>query len=137
MVDALVDVARSLGWLLEVVNDSGEAIEASRRLGPADAVVVTSHDPVLGPDVLGAALSSRAFFVGALGSRGTQAKRAARLTEMGFGPDDLDRVHGPVGLDLGARTPAETALAICAEVLGVRSGRDVRGLRTTTGPING
>jgi xanthine dehydrogenase accessory factor len=128
-------VGRSLGWLVDVV-DGGDAIEAARRLGPADALVVTTHDPVLGPDVLGAALGSRAFFVGALGSRGTQARRAERLTEMGFGSDDLARVHGPVGLDLGARSPAETALSICAEVLAVRSGRAIASLRDRPGPIN-
>jgi xanthine dehydrogenase accessory factor len=135
VIEALVDVGRSLGWLVDVV-DGGEAIEASRRLGPADALVITTHDPVLGPDVLGAALGSRTFFVGALGSRGTQARRAERLAEMGFGLDDLARVHGPVGLDLGARSPAETALSICAEILAVRSGRETASLRDRSGPIN-
>jgi xanthine dehydrogenase accessory factor len=136
VIEALVDVGRALGWLVDVV-DGSEAIEASRRLGPADALVITTHDPTLGPDVLGAALGSRTFFVGALGSRGTQQRRAERLTEMGFGPDDLARVHGPVGLDLGARSPAETALSICAEVLAVRSGRSIPALRDRSGPING
>lgn len=136
VVEALVDVTRALGWLYEVIGEPSAAIEAARRLSPTDALVVTSHDPVLGPDVLGAALSSHTFFIGALGARSTQAKRAARLGEMGFSAEDIHRVHGPVGLDLGARTAAETALAICAEILAVRSGRDLAGLRDSAGPIN-
>ncbi len=136
VVDALRDVTRALGWLYDRCEEGPEAIDAARALGAADALVVTTHHPTLGPDVLGAALGSRSFFVGALGSRHTQSRRATRLGEMGFDADDVARIHGPVGLDLGGRTPSETALAICAEILAVRAGRDLPSLRDRSGPIN-
>lgn len=142
VVDALRDVCASLGWLFDVVpadgSDSGPAaLTAVRSLGGADAVVVVTHDPVVGPEVLAAALAGDAFFVGALGSRHTQRRRADRLAELGLPATTIARIHGPVGLDLGGRAPAETALAICAQVLAVRSGRDPIGLAGREGPING
>ena len=75
--------------------------------------------------------------MGALGSRHTQQRRADKLSGLGFDDAAIERVHGPVGLDLGGRTPAETALAICAEILAVRAGRDLPSLRDRGGPING
>ncbi|MDY7102005.1 MAG: XdhC family protein [Actinomycetota bacterium] len=135
VADALGEQARTLGWLVDLVPDEA-AIDAAGALGAADALVVTTHHPIVGPDALLAGLRSGAFFIGALGSRRTQATRAERLRASGATDDDLDRVHGPVGLDLGGRTPAETALAICAEILAVRAGRDLSSLRDTSGPIN-
>ena len=91
-------------------------------LGPADAVVVLSHDPKFDdPAVLGA-LERGCRYVGVMGSRKTQAARRQRLLEQGASEADLARVHAPVGLDLGGRTPAETALAILAEIVAVRNG---------------
>lgn len=82
------------------------------------AIVTLTHDPKVDDPALAAALRSPAFYVGALGSRRTHGKRLDRLRELGFGDAELDRIHSPVGLDLGARTPPEIAVAILAEVLG-------------------
>jgi xanthine dehydrogenase accessory factor len=136
VVDALMDVTRSLGWLVEPRTDGAETVAILSRCSPTDAVVVTSHDPEWGPAALAAALGSQAFFVGALGSRHTQQRRAERLAALGVGSEEVARIHGPVGLDLGGRTPAETALAICAEVLAVRSGRNLASLSDRSGSIN-
>jgi xanthine dehydrogenase accessory factor len=96
---------------------------AADRLGPQDYVVILTHDPKFDVPALEIALRSRAGYVGLIGSRGTQAKRQAALRKRGFKQADLDHIHGPVGLDLGGRTPAEIALAILAEIVAVRNGR--------------
>jgi len=80
------------------------------------AVVTLSHDPKIDGPALIAALRSDAFYIGALGSKRTHAKRIKQLEEAGFTMDDIIRVHGPVGLDIGAKTPAEIAVSIMAEV---------------------
>jgi xanthine dehydrogenase accessory factor len=85
-------------------------------LDARSAVVTLSHDPKLDDPALERALHSEAFYVGALGSLRTQAKRRERLLAQGFGEEAIARVHGPVGLDLGARSPAEIALSIAAEI---------------------
>ena len=92
---------------------------AMERLGldHRTAVVVLTHDPKLDDPALVAALSSPAFYIGALGSRMNQAKRLERMIEAGFDEATLERIHGPVGLDIGARTPEEIAAAIMAEVI--------------------
>jgi xanthine dehydrogenase accessory factor len=82
------------------------------------AVVTLSHDPKLDDPALCVALRSDAFYVGALGSRRTHAKRLERLRRAGFPAADLARIRGPVGLPLGARTPAEIALSVVAEAIG-------------------
>ncbi len=80
------------------------------------AVVTLTHDPKLDDPALRVALRSQAFYVGALGSTRTHAKRVARLQEEGFSADEIARIHAPVGLDIGARNPAEIAVAIMAEI---------------------
>jgi len=85
-------------------------------------VVALTHDPKLDDLALMEALVSPAFYVGALGSRRNQAKRRERLLEMGLSEEQVDRLHGPVGLNLGGKTPAEIALAILAEVTALRHG---------------
>ncbi len=85
-------------------------------------VVALTHDPKLDDLALMEALVSPAFYVGALGSRRNQAKRRERLLEMGLSKEQVDRLHGPVGLNLGGKTPAEIALAILAEVTALRHG---------------
>jgi xanthine dehydrogenase accessory factor len=80
------------------------------------AVVTLTHDPKLDDPALAAALRSNAFYIGALGSRKTHAARLARLKEQGFGDADIARIHGPVGLAIGAVSPAEIAVAILAEI---------------------
>jgi xanthine dehydrogenase accessory factor len=95
-----------------------EALE-QLKLDATSAVVTLTHDPKLDDPALVAALQSPAFYVGALGSTRTHAKRVARLTEAGLG-DKVARIHAPVGLDLGGRAPREIAVSILAEVIQVR-----------------
>lgn len=80
------------------------------------AVVTLTHDPKIDDPALAAVLRSDAFYIGALGSRKTHAARVERLTESGFGADEVGRIHGPVGLSLGAVSPAEIAVSILAQV---------------------
>jgi xanthine dehydrogenase accessory factor len=95
---------------------------ALRALAPdrRTAVVTLTHDPKLDDPALAAALASPAFYIGALGSRRTQAKRLDRLRAQGFEAAALARIHGPVGLDIGARSPAEIAVALLAQIIQVR-----------------
>ncbi len=88
------------------------------------ALIVLTHDPKLDDPALEAALSSEAFYVGALGSVRTQNRRRQRLLERGFSEAALERIHGPVGLDIGAATPEEIALSILAEIVAVMNGKD-------------
>jgi xanthine dehydrogenase accessory factor len=81
------------------------------------AVVTITHDPKLDDPALAAALRSDAFYLGALGSRKTQAARRERLRALGFGDRDLERIHGPVGLAIGAVSPGEIAVSILAEIV--------------------
>ncbi len=92
-----------------------------QALRPQDAVVVLTHDPKFDVPALEAALSSPVGYVGLLGSTTTQEKRRAALRDRGFCDEDLARIHGPVGLDLGGRRPAEIALAILAEIVAVQN----------------
>ncbi len=94
----------------------------SLELDPHSAVVAVTHDPKLDDLVLLEALKSPAFYVGALGSRGNTAKRKERLKLFDLSEAEIGRLHGPIGLDLGGKTPAEVAVSILAEVIAVRSG---------------
>ena len=86
-------------------------------------VVVLSHDEKFDLPTVERALRSRVPYIGAMGSRATHERRLAKLQALGFGETDLARVRTPIGLDLGARTPEEIALAVLAEVVAVRHGR--------------
>ena len=99
---------------------------AQRSLRPSDFVVVLSHDPKVDEPALCAALSADVAYVGAIGSRRAQADRADRLARAGIGPERLARLHAPIGLDLGGRSPAEIAVAIVAELVSVRYGGSAR-----------
>ena len=92
--------------------------EALPRLAPDHraAIVTLTHDPKIDDPALIEALRSPAFYIGALGSRKTHAARLARLAEEGFEAAALERIHGPVGLNLGGRAPAEIAISIMAEI---------------------
>jgi xanthine dehydrogenase accessory factor len=92
--------------------------EALERLKPdhRSAVVTLTHDPKLDDPALAVALRSDCFYIGALGSRRTHAARCSRLIELGFGETDLARIHGPVGLAIGAISPAEVAISIVAQM---------------------
>ena len=92
-------------------------------IDPATAIAVLTHDPKLDDAALGAALSSEAFYIGAMGSRRAQARRRERLLAAGIDAELLDRVSAPIGLDLGALTAAETALSIMSEIIALRHGR--------------
>jgi xanthine dehydrogenase accessory factor len=96
--------------------------EALERLVPDQrtAVVTLTHDPKLDDAALGVALRSPAFYIGSLGSRKTHAARLFRLRKLGFSDEDLERVHGPVGLAIGALSPAEIAVSIVAEITRTR-----------------
>jgi xanthine dehydrogenase accessory factor len=104
------------GWPEEVLEKTG--------LDGRAYVVTLTHDSKLDVPALAAALRSEARYIGALGSRRTHARRAAQLTEGGFDEPSLARIHAPVGLDIGAATPAEIAVAILAEMLAVRNAHD-------------
>jgi len=95
---------------------------AEMQLDPHSAVVAVTHDPKLDDLVLLEALKSPAFYVGALGSRLNTAKRKERLALFDLSPQEIDRLHGPIGLHLGGKTPAEIAVAILAEIIAVRNG---------------
>lgn len=144
---ALVPLAKALGYRT-IVADGREAFlarerfpeadelilawpeEAFRRVGldSATYVCVLSHDPKFDEPALAIALRSPARYVGAIGSTKTQAARRERLRAAGFTEAELARLHGPIGLDLGGRQPAETALAILAEMTAVRYGGSGRRL---------
>ena len=96
--------------------------EALARVAPDHdtAVVVLTHDDKFDVPALSGALASDAFYVGALGSRRNQERRRERLLEAGVAEEDIERISGPSGLDVGAETPAETAVSILAEILAVR-----------------
>jgi len=102
----------------------------------ATAVLVLTHDDKFDIPMLKAALASDAFYVGALGSRRNQERRRGLLLEAGVPAHDIERINGPAGLDIGAETPAETALSMLAEVLAARVGRTGGPLRLSAKRIH-
>jgi xanthine dehydrogenase accessory factor len=140
--EALCAAARRLGWRTICV-DARALYATAERVPSADeiivawpeaafeqirpdrdtAIVVLTHDDKFDIPALAAALRSDAFYVGALGSRRAQAMRRERLLEAGLTEEQLDRLRGPAGLDIGAESPAETAVSILGEALALRAGR--------------
>lgn len=108
------------------------------ELGARDAVCVLTHDAKFDVPAIIAALRTSVGYLGAMGSRRTHAKRVERLREEGIDDAALARLMAPIGLDLGARTPEETSIAILAEIIAVRTGRSaaIGPLRESTGPIH-
>ena len=98
-----------------------EALEKA-PLGPRSAIVFLSHDPKIDDPGLSAALKSDCFYIGTLGSKKTQAARVARMKAAGFDDAALARIHGPVGLNIGAKSPSEIAVSILAEMTLVLRG---------------
>jgi len=155
VAESLCALAGRLGWRT-VVADTRAALATRERIPSADellvgwpdevlgrigldrdsAVVVLTHDEKLDTPALLTALRSPAFYVGALGSRRAQASRRERLLHEGLGEDDLERLSGPVGLDLGAATPPETALSILGEIVAMRAGRSGGRLAASAGRIH-
>jgi xanthine dehydrogenase accessory factor len=105
-------------------------------LGPRDAICVLTHDAKFDVPAIVAALDTNVGYLGAMGSRRTHAERSERLREAGVDDAGLARVMAPIGLDIGARTPEETAVAICAEIIALRTGRVAPSLRDGSGPIH-
>jgi xanthine dehydrogenase accessory factor len=151
LVSALDRQAGLLGWETRSVNspgDFGAGDVGAGDVGAGDfgaaldwagesvAVVVLSHDPHVDTPAIKAALERGSAYVGAMGSRNTQSKRLERLAAAGVAPAELDRIHRPIGLDLGGRSAQEVALSICAEILADHCGRDARPLAERDGPIN-
>jgi xanthine dehydrogenase accessory factor len=149
--ELLSRAAKALGWRTTVIDPRPALVTRERLPSPDElvmawpdeleadsdtAVVVLTHEERLDLPALRAALASPAFYVGAIGSRRTQEKRRARLLEAGINEEQLERLAGPAGLDLGAHTPAETAVSILAEVLAVREGRSGGRLVERSGPIH-
>jgi xanthine dehydrogenase accessory factor len=155
---ALVKVAKVLGYRVTVCDarevfattrrfpDADEVVvdwphrllgRVGERLGPRDAVCVLTHDHKFDVPAILAALATDVGYLGAMGSRRTCAERLDRLEAEGADMAAVDaRLHAPIGLDLGARTPEETAVAIVAEIIATRTGRPSSSLRTTSGPIH-
>lgn len=122
----------------EVVNDWPDRYLAKveDELGPRDAVCVLTHDHKFDVPAIAAAVRTSVGYIGAMGSRRTHEGRLDRLREAGLTDEDLTRVMSPIGLDIGARTPEETAISICAEIIALRTGRRAQSLRDTSGPIH-
>jgi xanthine dehydrogenase accessory factor len=140
--EALCRAAKLLGWTT-IVADARARFATPERVPSADellvawpeealahvqpdlgtAIIVLTHDDKFDLPLLRAALASDAFYIGALGSRRNQERRRELLLEAGIAESDLERISGPCGLDIGAESPAETALSMLAEVLAVRAGR--------------
>ncbi len=141
--EALCAAAKQLGWRTIVADPRGK-FATKERIPSADellvswpqeaidqlqpdyqtAVVVLTHDDKFDVPAIQGALATEAFYIGALGSRRNQERRRERLLEAGVDEHELERVSGPTGLDIGADTPAETALSILGEILATRAGRD-------------
>ena len=140
--EALCQAAKRLGWRT-IVADARAKFATAERLPSADevivawpeealarvrpdhatAVVVLTHDDKFDLPALVGTLATDAFYIGALGSRRNQEKRRQRLLEAGIAEDALERIHGPAGLDIGAHSPAETAVSMLSEILAVRASR--------------
>jgi xanthine dehydrogenase accessory factor len=106
------------------------------ELGPRDAVCVLTHDPKFDVPAIVAALETDVGYLGAMGSRRTHADRVCRLRDAGVSDAELERIMAPIGLAIGARTPEETAVSICAEMIALRTGRGAPSLRDAEGPIH-
>jgi xanthine dehydrogenase accessory factor len=152
---ALCAAAKQLGWHT-IVADARGKFATRERIPSADellvewpaevlarvepdawtAVVVLTHEDRFDIPALAGALRSEAFYVGALGARRNQDRRRSLLLEEGLDEEEIDRIAGPVGLDIGAETPAETAVSILAEILAIRAGRPGGSLKQAKGRIH-
>jgi xanthine dehydrogenase accessory factor len=152
---ALARAGKLLGFHVTVV-DAREVFATAKRFPDADEVVcdwphrwlasqqvdsrmvicVLTHDPKFDVPALQEAVRTRAAYIGAMGSRRTHEDRLVRLKEVGLSDEEIARIHSPIGLDLGARTPEETAISIAAEIVQERWGGSGSRLAATSGPIH-
>ena len=154
---ALAKVAKVLGYRVTVC-DAREVFATNQRfpmaddlvvdwpdrlladiggdLGPRDAVCILTHDAKFDVPAVTASLETKVGYIGVMGSRRTHDDRTKRLVDAGVDQTGLDRLRSPIGLDLGARTPEETAISIVAEIIAERTGRSVASLSRTEGPIH-
>ena len=122
----------------EVVVDWPDRLLAriGNDLGPRDAVCVLTHDAKFDVPAIMGSLPTRVGYLGAMGSRQTHEKRVERLLEEGVTAEELERVKSPIGLDIGGRTPEETAVSIFAEIIALRTGRRAPSLSNAKGAIH-
>ena len=133
---ALAAQCQLLGWAVRMETELEPAIAAAKEFTAVDVLALLDHGPAFDA-VLVELLRSGRGFCGALGSRHTQEVRCRRLLTAGLTEEELMGLHGPMGLDLGASTPAETAVSLVAEVIAVRRGRSGGPLATAAGRIGG
>lgn len=106
------------------------------KLGGRDAICILTHDPKFDIPAALEALQTDVGYIGAMGSRRTTDDRNQRLRAEGVAEADIERIRAPIGLDLGGRTPEETAISICAEIISMRSGRKASALKDVSGAIH-
>jgi xanthine dehydrogenase accessory factor len=106
------------------------------ELGPQDAICVLTHDAKFDVPAITSALATDVGYIGAMGSRRTHQTRADRLREEGVSDAQLAQIMAPIGLDIGARSPEETAVSIIAEIIALRTGRKAPSLRDAEGAIH-
>lgn len=136
---ALQTIAAAAGWVPVLVGtaaDTEAALAGSGNGDAVDVVVLSHHDGVDGPALAAALGSGTAGYIGAMGSRRTQVRRRDWLVAHGVPEADLDRVHGPAGLDIGADSPGEIAVSIVAELIGTHRGMRAGSLRDRSGPLH-
>ena len=133
---ALDSIATTLGWNSILVDTAADARKAIEGLSPADAVAVLSHHDGTDGPALAAAVSTGVGYVGAMGSRKTQARRRQWMLDNSVPEDLVDSVRGPAGLDIGANTPAEIAVSMVAEIIAVHRRVTGGSLSDRPGPIH-
>jgi len=154
---ALVRVAKVLGYRVTVC-DAREVFATRQRfpladevvvdwpnrlldqvgpgLGQRDAVCVLTHDNKFDVPAIVSALATGVGYIGVMGSRRTHENRLVRLREAGVDDEGIARLQSPIGIDIGARTPEETAVSIVAEIIALRTGRSAQALNASSGPIH-
>ena len=155
LASAVVRLGKFLGYRVSVV-DARKIFANQERFPEADevvvqwpneflqtapisrrtAIVILTHDPKFDIPILEFALKSPVGYLGAMGSRRTHEKRKANLREIGIADEQMERIHAPLGLDLGARTPEETAVSIMAQIIALRTGRSGGHLDEASGRIH-
>lgn len=134
-------MAKQVGYEVVIIDPRGVFIQSERwqetrrislypdeclvqeNLGERDALIALSHDPKIDDPALEMALKAKVFYLGALGSRKNHAKRCQRLIDLGYSSDEVSRIHGPIGLNIGSKTPAEIAVSILAELISQQRNR--------------